>query len=507
MGGKSKIAKHIHEQMGADLEGATAYVEPFCGGLGMASYVTARAACPVVLSDVRPELIGLYRACLSGWTPPDHVTRADYEDARARSGSDPMRALMGFGMSYGGKWFGGFVGEYSNGRDYYGETKRALARKVGALKAHGNVTLLCGDYRTLDIPPGAVVYCDPPYAGTTSYDGVEPFDSRAFWTWVQRIARKATVYVSEYSAPEGVRQVWQKEYPNCLGTAARRSVERLYRVAPDDRGQRMYFSASSLKAYLECPRKAVMEAIGLKRPYAEALQRGHELHLALENYLKGRTPTIEDDLARYALPWLPEPSKRGVWVELGIGAPSDDAERYAATEHWTGLEDKIEGVPMRGIVDLVRIDRGVLEVWDHKTCSSFYWAETEDSLSSNLQLNLYADHLIRWLDYTGPVTLAHLQYLKPKGSAVPSAADVRCIKRTVHSALIRHRARVIQEIACAYVRDVQAAKVWLTHPNEASCGAYGGCHLAPMCATMPMSSHKPKSLLAKWLLTCHSTEF
>lgn len=271
----------------------------------------------------------------------------------------------------------------------------------------------------------------------------------------------------------------------------------------------MYFSASSLKAYLECPRKAVMEALGLKRPYAPALQRGHDLHLALELYLKGRAPTIDDPLAKHALAHLPSPNQKGVWVELGVGAPSADAERYAQTEHWTGLVDEVDGVPMRGIVDLVRTDRGVLEVWDHKTCSAFYWAETEESLSYNLQLNLYADHLVRWLDYDGPVIIGHIQYLKPKDAVtISTPADVRVIRRTLHSAYIRKRGEFIRTIAAAYIRDVRAAQVHMTEANLKSCGAYGGCHLAPLCGTLASFSGDADAaaLAFQWDLLCATTE-
>lgn len=54
------------------------------------------------------------------------------------------------------------------------------------------------DYASVEIPKGAVVYADPPYAGTTGY-GREKFDSARFWDYVRR--SPALVVVSELSAP------------------------------------------------------------------------------------------------------------------------------------------------------------------------------------------------------------------------------------------------------------------------------------------------------------------
>jgi len=54
--------------------------------------------------------------------------------------------------------------------------------------------------KELDIPANSLVYCDPPYRGSTGYDGW--FDSRAFWQWCRDKTREGhTVFVSEYKAP------------------------------------------------------------------------------------------------------------------------------------------------------------------------------------------------------------------------------------------------------------------------------------------------------------------
>ena len=52
------------------------------------------------------------------------------------------------------------------------------------------------DYRSLDVKPSDVVYCDPPYTGTgQSYGG---FDDDAFQSWLAKCPAKQ-IYISEYT--------------------------------------------------------------------------------------------------------------------------------------------------------------------------------------------------------------------------------------------------------------------------------------------------------------------
>lgn len=57
-----------------------------------------------------------------------------------------------------------------------------------------------GDYRDVAIPPGAVVYCDPPYNNTKQYKSVGTFDHAAFYDWL--LSRDYPVFVSEYTMPD-----------------------------------------------------------------------------------------------------------------------------------------------------------------------------------------------------------------------------------------------------------------------------------------------------------------
>ena len=83
------------------------------------------------------------------------------------------------------------------------------------------------DYREVELPDNATVYCDPPYRGTECgcYGG---FDHDAFDEWLASCGR--LVVVSEYTAPRGCIEVARRE-KQCSASANgknQRVTERLF---------------------------------------------------------------------------------------------------------------------------------------------------------------------------------------------------------------------------------------------------------------------------------------
>jgi site-specific DNA-adenine methylase len=52
-----------------------------------------------------------------------------------------------------------------------------------------------GDYRSIEIKSNSVIYCDPPYIGTTKYDN--EFNYKEFYEWAN--AQTVPVFISEYT--------------------------------------------------------------------------------------------------------------------------------------------------------------------------------------------------------------------------------------------------------------------------------------------------------------------
>lgn len=84
-----------------------------------------------------------------------------------------------------------------------------------------------GDYRTLRVQPGDVLYCDPPYKGTGGYNGQE-FDHEAFYDWA--CSQSVPVYISEYDMPrDRFLKVWEKKVPSRISAkGGDYAFERLY---------------------------------------------------------------------------------------------------------------------------------------------------------------------------------------------------------------------------------------------------------------------------------------
>ena len=86
---------------------------------------------------------------------------------------------------------------------------------------------LQGDYRSVQIPDGAVVYCDPPYRGTVC-ECYEGFDFDAFDAWLASCGHMCVV--SEYTAPAGCVEVASRQ-KRCSASAngkSQRVTERLF---------------------------------------------------------------------------------------------------------------------------------------------------------------------------------------------------------------------------------------------------------------------------------------
>lgn len=233
LGGKSRAAKHIVPVIVSRAGGRTRWVEPFVGSASV-SEIASNHFYELILSDVHEDLILMWQDAVAGRVFPSEVSEQEY---RKLCNSEPsaLRGFVGYGCSFGGKWFGGYA-RGSVGRNYASAASRSLVRMVPNLS---RATFLRRDYRdcTFDIDANTVVYCDPPYAGTTGYKGTDPLDHVEFWNTCRMWADAgAAVFVSEYSCPDEVGEcVWERAQNNGvgkLGSAKSRPIEKLFQIHP-----------------------------------------------------------------------------------------------------------------------------------------------------------------------------------------------------------------------------------------------------------------------------------
>ena len=227
MGSKNRIAKELIPIITEKLKPNQWYVEPFVGGANMIDKIEH----PYKLgADNNKYLIALLEAVQNGQELPEHITKDEYIAVKTNKDNYPdwYVGFVGFICSFRGKFFGGYSG--------YCTTKTGIQRNY--IKEHINnilkqnldgIKLVCSSYDALDIPANSVIYCDPPYNGTTKYK--DSFDSDAFWQWCRDKAKEGhTVYVSEYNAPEDFKCIWEKQINSNLGGTSKTATEKLFTI-------------------------------------------------------------------------------------------------------------------------------------------------------------------------------------------------------------------------------------------------------------------------------------
>ena len=99
-------------------------------------------------------------------------------------------------------------------------------QRLESLESLQSLEVHSGDYRAVEIPAGAVVYCDIPYRGTAEYIA-GTFDHDAFYEWA--LSRPYPVFVSEYAMPSEFVCVWDIKHRCILsGTANNAVTEKLF---------------------------------------------------------------------------------------------------------------------------------------------------------------------------------------------------------------------------------------------------------------------------------------
>tara|TARA_R110002020_G_scaffold210667_1_gene416847 strand:- start:500 stop:1207 length:708 start_codon:yes stop_codon:yes gene_type:complete len=224
MGSKNRIAKHLLPIMLENRNGRT-WVEPFVGGSNMIDKVDGKR----IGADFNEYVISLFTGIRNGFIPPNEVSEEEYKQARLNREVTPLVSFIGFGCSYSGKWFGGYArGNTNKGipRNYCLESKKNILKQAEKLK---DVKFIHSSYQDLEIPPNSLIYCDPPYEGTTKYkDG---FIHTEFWEWCRTKTKEGhQVFISEYNAPSDFKSIYSKEVNSSLtkDTGSKKANEQLF---------------------------------------------------------------------------------------------------------------------------------------------------------------------------------------------------------------------------------------------------------------------------------------
>lgn len=278
LGSKARHARDIITITTANRRADQIYVEPFVGGGNVINKVPQGAG--RIANDKNVGMVALLD-CLGnkGWVPPEKMTKSEWSKIMKLKLDDldwEGKALFAFaatGPTFGSMWAGQWA------KDYPGQegTRYRQARDAALKDAPGlaGIKFSSGSYADLEFPDGSLVYCDPPYIGTTDYAGsktkIKVGDSLSqnvwkagpFWRWADDlvIKRGCTVFVSEYRGPEASVFPFQ---PSAEWAAKDAAFKALPKLDPADK------SIPSERFHERLAQRAALDAekLELSRAYA-----------------------------------------------------------------------------------------------------------------------------------------------------------------------------------------------------------------------------------------------
>ena len=221
-GSKEKIADELATILSSMRRGNQLYWEPFVGSAS----VFSRMAEPRLGTDIMTDLIMLWNEVIRDtFAEPSYLSKEQYDELMQSDTPSALRAYAGFFWSFSCMFRKGYSPDtFANSRSFYSMQQRAKLLR-------GNGTKLAACAYDKPVINNALIYCDPPYRGTTSYRGTPEFDHDQFYSWcVDQVARGNQVFVSEYEMPEPFKLIHEFHFRTTLSTVYRDQAkpERLY---------------------------------------------------------------------------------------------------------------------------------------------------------------------------------------------------------------------------------------------------------------------------------------
>ena len=211
LGSKARLSKELAPiiQSYIDKNNVKGYFEPFVGGANMIDKIKCSKR---IGFDSHPYLIALLKKTQQTTEDfPTIITEEMYNEVKENKNNyeDWFVGLVGF-CSFGSKWFGGFRRSYNKD----GTPKEETAGVINNLKKQApnlkDIVFRCRDFRTIkpEKVKGYVIYCDPPYRGTTKY-ATNTFPYEEFYDWCREMSKNNVVLISEYWMPNDFECIWE----------------------------------------------------------------------------------------------------------------------------------------------------------------------------------------------------------------------------------------------------------------------------------------------------------
>ena len=123
LGGKQRLGKHIAPVLKdlwnkllktEEFKNLNGYLEPFCGSCGVLKNM-ADICDNIQANDYHPDLIQMWIEVKAGtFVFPISISEEEYFIAKALPSPNAHKSFVGFGMSFGGRFFGAYAHKYIN---------------------------------------------------------------------------------------------------------------------------------------------------------------------------------------------------------------------------------------------------------------------------------------------------------------------------------------------------------------------------------------------------------
>ena len=160
---KAKISKPLSAFLNGQLKDGQAFYDLFAGSCNVISKIDSNRN--RYANDMHKELIAMWQYVLSGGELPTEITEAQYQEIKqSQTAPDWLKAFVGFGCSFAGKWWGGYAS--SGDRNYCANARNSTLKKASTMTG---VVFTNGSYKDVVPEPSSMLHCDIPYRNTTGY--------------------------------------------------------------------------------------------------------------------------------------------------------------------------------------------------------------------------------------------------------------------------------------------------------------------------------------------------
>ncbi len=207
----------------------TIYIEPFCGACGLFKYMSPNFK-KCYANDLCKDLIMLLKEVKSGKFKNPKITREKWLEYKYTDKSSSDRAFAGFGCSYSGIFFNGYINDPSNNDMEYSSLLK-LAPKLKNCKFFNQNYIDFLEKFPFESDKKYVIYMDPPYKDTSCPWG--KFDSVQFWNICRKLGKNKNmkIIISETSAPSDIKCVYKFKRRNGMHNITTNKIiieEKLY---------------------------------------------------------------------------------------------------------------------------------------------------------------------------------------------------------------------------------------------------------------------------------------